>query len=196
MATVRSGTGTSASKPPFLRRHPSHEEYDTPALKSPTDLLTKELKEIYSAERQLSRTLPRLIKAVKTDSVRQELERRQEQGAKLMEELDEVLEEIGTTKARPKNAAVEGLIEDINEHREQIQDERMQEVALIGGIQKVEHYCIAAWGTSASIARALKQQRAVKAMEQALENGKQLDKELTEIAEGEVNPRMIEQQTA
>lgn len=163
-----------------------------PALKTPKDLLAKELKEIYSAERQLSRALPRLLKTVKSDPLRQSLERRQEQGAKLMEDLDKVLEEIGTTKARPKNAAVEGLIEDINQHREEIQDERMQEAALIGGIQKLEHYCIAAWGTSASLGRLLNQQRAVKVMERVLDEGKRLDQELTQIAERDINPRMLE----
>jgi ferritin-like metal-binding protein YciE len=163
-----------------------------PALRSPNDLLAKELKEIFSAERQLSRVLPRLAKTVATDAVREALERRREQGAQLMEEIDQALEEMGTTKARPKNPAIEGLLEDINQDREEIEDERVREAALIGGIQKVQHYCIAAWGTSASLGRLLGEEKAVEAMERVLEEGKRFDEELTEIAERDVNPRMLE----
>ena len=162
-----------------------------PAMRSPKDLLARELKEIYSAERQLSRALPRLTKTVMTEAVREALDRRREQGAKLMEELDEALEELGATKARPKNPAIEGLIEDLNQNREEIEDERMMEAALIGSIQKIQHYCIAAWGTSKSLAQLMEQPKAVQAMERVLEEGKRFDEELTEIAEREVNPQMM-----
>src|SRR5512135_2226418 len=80
------------------------------ALKSPTDLLTQELKEIHSAERQLSRALPKLAKAASSPRLREMLDKRREQGATLIEAIDEALEEIGTTRARKKNDAIEGLI--------------------------------------------------------------------------------------
>ena len=161
------------------------------ALKSPMDLLTQELKEIYSAERQLSRALPKLAKTVQSQRLREMLERRREQGGTLIEAIDEALEEIGTTKSRPKNPAMEGLLEDVNEHVAEIKDEAMLDAALLASIQKIEHYCIAAWGTAKSMGNLLGQEKVVEAMERALEEGKRYDEEMTQLAETEVNQAML-----
>jgi ferritin-like metal-binding protein YciE len=163
------------------------------ALKSPIDLLTQELKEIHGAERQLSRALPKLGKATSSQRLREMLEQRREQGSTLMEAIDEALEELGTTKGRRKNDAIEGLIDDANQHVEEISDKKMLDAALIGAVQKVEHYCIAAWGTVASMGRLFEQGKVVEAMERALEEGKRFDQEMTELAETEVNPAMLGQ---
>jgi ferritin-like metal-binding protein YciE len=161
------------------------------ALKSPMDLLTQELKEIYSAERQLSRAIPKLAKTVQSQRLREMLERRREQGGTLIEAIDEALDEIGTTKSRPKNPAMEGLLEDVNEHVDEIKDEAMLDAALLASIQKIEHYCIAAWGTAKSMGNLLGQEKVVEAMERALEEGKRYDEEMTQLAETEVNPAML-----
>ena len=161
------------------------------ALKSPMDLLTQELKEIFSAERQLSRAIPKLAKTVQSQRLREMLERRREQGGTLIEAIDEALEEIGTTKSRPKNPAMEGLLEDVNEHVDEIKDEAMLDAALLASIQKIEHYCIAAWGTAKSMGNLLGQEKVVEAMERALEEGKRYDEEMTQLAETEVNPAML-----
>ena len=161
------------------------------ALKSPMDLLTQELKEIYSAERQLSRALPKLAKTVQSQRLREMLERRREQGGTLIEAIDEALEEIGTTKSRPKNPAMEGLLEDVNEHVDEIKNEAMLDAALLASIQKIEHYCIAAWGTAKSMGNLLGQEKVVEAMERALEEGKRYDEEMTQLAETEVNQAML-----
>ena len=161
------------------------------ALKTPMDLLTQELKEIYSAERQLSRAIPKLAKTVKSQSLREMLERRREQGGTLIEAIDEALEEIGTTKSRPKNPAMEGLLEDVNEHVDEIKDEAMLDAALLASIQKIEHYCIAAWGTAKSMGNLLGQEKVVEAMERALEEGERYDEEMTQLAETEVNQAML-----
>ena len=161
------------------------------ALKSPMDLLTQELKEIYSAERQLSRAIPKLAKTVQSQRLREMLERRREQGGTLIEAIDEALEEIGTTKSRPKNPAMEGLLEDVNEHVDEIKDEAMLDAALLASIQKIEHYCIAAWGTAKSMGNLLGQEKVVEAMERALEEGERYDEEMTQLAETEVNQAML-----
>ena len=161
------------------------------ALKSPMDLLTQELKEIYSAERQLSRAIPKLAKTVKSQSLREMLERRREEGGTLIEAIDEALEEIGTTKSRPKNPAMEGLLEDVNEHVDEIKDEAMLDAALLASIQKIEHYCMAAWGTATSMGNLLGHEKVVEAMQRALDEGKRYDDEMTQLAETEVNPAML-----
>src|SRR5512132_585811 len=161
------------------------------ALQSPADLLTQELKEIHSAERQLSRALPKLAKAASSQRLREMIEKRREQSTTLIEAIDEALDELGTTRARKKNDAIEGLIEDANQHVEEISDKKMLDAALIGAVQKIEHYCIAAWGTVASMGRLFEQEKAVEAMERALEEGKRFDQEMTQLAETEVNPAML-----
>ena len=165
-------------------------------MKLPMDLLTTELKEIHSAERQLSRALPRIARNASSERLREMLERRREQGSRLIEAIDEALEEIGTTRARKKNVAMEGLIEDINQHSDEIQDERMLQAAVLASVQKIEHYCIAAWGTAKSLGKLLGQQKVVEVMERALEEGKQFDQEMTQLAEEEINVAMLSEEEA
>jgi ferritin-like metal-binding protein YciE len=163
-----------------------------PVPHSPDDILATELKEIYSAERQLIRTLPKLSKRVQNPRLKEMLDTRREQGENLVNELDETFDSMEVTKSRPKNVAAEGLLEDLNQHLEEIQDDKMIEPLLIAGIQKVEHYCIAAWGTARSMGRLLGEERVVRSMDRVLGEGRQLDDELTRLAEEEVNPAMLE----
>jgi ferritin-like metal-binding protein YciE len=166
-------------------------EFRMPALNSPQDVLAYELKAIDSAERQLSRALPRIMKKLSSDQLREMLEKRLEQGATLMEEIDGVLEELEAPKARPRNAAAEGLIAQATDLLEEAQDKSLVDPLVLGSVQKLEHYCIAAWGTAAALARMLEQKKAAKAMERALKEGKRLDDKLTELAESEINPTMM-----
>jgi ferritin-like metal-binding protein YciE len=163
-----------------------------PKLKSPQDLLTQEIKEIHSAERQLSRAIPKLAKAVSSEKLREMLQRRKEQGAVLIEALDEALGEMEVSKTRVKNVAIEGLIEDAAQHIDEINDEKMLDVALIDAVQKVEHYCIAAWGTARAMGELFGQPKVVEAMQTAIDEGKRYDEEMTQLAQSEVNPAMLE----
>ncbi|MBV9698085.1 MAG: DUF892 family protein [Gammaproteobacteria bacterium] len=162
-----------------------------PGLRSAEDILATELKQIHSAERQLSRVLPRLSKKVSSDRLREMLDQRREQGTMLIEQLDEALEDMEVSKGRVKNPAAEGLIDDTTQHLELVDDEKLIDPLLLASIQKIEHYCIAAWGTARSMGRLLEQEKVVKAMEQVLEEGKRFDEELTKLAEDEINPQML-----
>jgi ferritin-like metal-binding protein YciE len=162
-----------------------------PSLRSPEDILAIELKEIYSAERQLSRAIPRLSKLASSDRLRQMLEQRREQGEALLEELDEALEEMAAPKARPKNIAAEGLIEDAQQHIDEIEEDKLVDPFLLASVQKIEHYCIAAWGTARAMGELLGHDKVVKAMEHVLEEGKRFDDDLTRLAEEEINPAMM-----
>jgi len=114
------------------------------------ELLVVELQEIYSAESQLSRVLPRLSKSVDSDKLRKMLDERQEEGARILEELDGAFEEMNRTPGRKKNIAAEGLINDVREHVQEIEQGPGLDAVIIASIQKTEHYCIAAWGTAKS----------------------------------------------
>lgn len=162
-----------------------------PALRSPEDILATELKEIYSAERQLTRAMPRLAKRVTSDRLREMLDQRIEQGEELIEQLDEALDEMEVSKGRQKNIAAEGLIEDTQQHLDEVEDDRLVDPLLLASVQKIEHYCIASWGAARSMGELLGQDKVVKTMEQVLDEGKRYDNELTELAEKEINPQMM-----
>jgi ferritin-like metal-binding protein YciE len=161
-------------------------------LRSAEQVLANELKEIYSAERQLSRALPRLAKKVQSERLRDMLEERREQGAILIERLDDTLEQMQVSKSRQKNSAAEALIEDMTQHMEEVDNEMLLDPLLLASVQKIEHYCIAAWGTAAAMGRLLGQDKVVKTMEQVLNEGKRFDEQMSQLAEKELNPRMLD----
>jgi ferritin-like metal-binding protein YciE len=156
-----------------------------------TELAVLELQEIYSAETQLTRVLPRLAKAVESTKLRQLVEERQEEGERILKELDAALDEMEESPGRKKNVAAEGLINDAREHVQEIQAGPALDAVLIGALQKTEHYCIAAWGTARSLAQAVGQKTAVRAMERALKEGGSFDDKLTQLAENEVTPALV-----
>ena len=119
------------------------------------------------------------------------LEQRLAQGEKILEDVDSALEELDMSPGRKKNVAAEGLVSDMREHIQEIEAGPALDAVVIGGIQKTEHYCIAAWGTAKALAEATGQTTVVRAMERALKEGKQVDEELTQLAEKEVNPAVV-----
>jgi ferritin-like metal-binding protein YciE len=156
-----------------------------------TELLTLELQEIHSAETQLARVMPRIVKAVDSDSLREMLEERLAEGERLLQDVESALEELEASPGRKKNVAAEGLINDMREHVQEIQAGPGLDTVLIGAIQKTEHYCIAAWGTVRALSQAMGQTDAAKAMERALKEGKAYDERLTRLAEKEVTPALL-----
>jgi ferritin-like metal-binding protein YciE len=155
------------------------------------ELLTLELQEIHSAESQLSRVLPRLTRSVESDQLGKMLDERLTQGARLIEEIEAVFEEMEESPGRKKNVAAEGLINDAREHVQEIEAGAALDAVLIGAMQKTEHYCIAAWGTARALAQAVGQKSAVRAMDRALKEGGTFDDRLTKLAEKEVTPALL-----
>lgn len=160
-----------------------------------TELLQLELQEIHSAENQLTRMLPRVIKAAESEKLQQMLEERMQQGERLIESLETVFDEMESSPGRKKNVAAEGLINDMREHIQEIEQGPALDAVLIAAIQKTEHYCIAAWGTARSLARAVGQETTVDAMERALDEGKAMDAQLTELAEQEITPQLLSEES-
>jgi len=179
MATSRRSSGKSAKE----RTVPDGAE-----------LLALELQQIRSAESELSRVLPSLAEAVESEELRGLLELREQQGKRILGELEAAFDELEEDPPRKKNPAAEGLIEAAQEHVREIEEGPSLDAALIAGIQKVEHYCIAAWGTARSLAKATGHKTTVRAMEQELKDGKKLDEKLTELAEKEITPALLSEE--
>jgi ferritin-like metal-binding protein YciE len=155
------------------------------------ELLVLELQQVHSAESQLARVLPRLSKAAQSQALRDLLDERLEEGERIVKEVESALDELDESPGRRKNAAAQGLIEDVREHAQEIEQGPALDSVLIAGIQKTEHYCIAAWGTARSLAQAVEEKTTVTAMQRALKEGGQLDERLTKLAEEEITPELL-----
>jgi ferritin-like metal-binding protein YciE len=155
-----------------------------------SQLLTLELQQIHTAENQLMRNLPRLAKAVESDKLRDMIERRQQQGERLIEQLEDAFQEMEESPGRKKNVAAEGLLNDAREHMQEIERGPALDAVLTAALQKLEHYCIAAWGTAKALGESCELDTVVQAMEEALEEGKDYDQELTDLAESELLPAL------
>lgn len=153
-------------------------------------LLVQELREIHDAENQLLRLIPRLARAADSDALRHLFEERRAEGEHIVIDVEEALERLGATPGRQKNIAAEGLVSDLREHVQDIEQGPALDTVMIAGLQKAEHYCIASWGTAKSLAAAAGQGQFVGAMERALEEGHLYDERLTELAMDEITPAL------
>ncbi|HET9445433.1 MAG TPA: DUF892 family protein [Steroidobacteraceae bacterium] len=156
------------------------------------ELLVLELQEIHSAENQLSRVLPRLVKATESETLQELLEERLAEGERLLKDVESGLDELEASPGRKKNVAAEGLVNDAREHVQEIEAGPALDTVLIGAMQKTEHYCIAAWGTVRALGEALGQKDIARSMERALKEGKAYDERLTQLAEQEVTPELLQ----
>jgi ferritin-like metal-binding protein YciE len=157
------------------------------------ELLVMELQNIHSAENQLSRVLPRLAKSIQSEALRAMTEERVSEGERVINEVETALEQLDESPGRAKNVAAEGLITDLREQIQQIAAGPALDAVVISGLQKTEHYCIAAWGTVKALAKTVGEDETVEAMKRALKEGKRMDERLTELAEQEVISSLLEE---
>jgi ferritin-like metal-binding protein YciE len=144
----------------------------------------EELKDIYDAEKQLIKALPKMAKAAKHDDLREALEMHLHDTEEHVRRLEEVFSIMGESVKGKKCKAMHGLVE---ESEDLIADEE-GDAALICAAQKVEHYEIASYGSLESWARLMEQEDAANLLEETLEEEKVADEKLTEIAETAINP--------
>ncbi len=148
-------------------------------------LFVDELKNLYSAENQLIKALPKMAKAATSDHLRAGFEEHLEQTKEHARRLEEICTELGEKPTGKKCAGMEGLIEEGKEMMGEFEQDVL-DAAMISAAQRVEHYEIAAYGTVRTYAELLGHERAVELLEQTLEEEKETDQKLTELA-GSIN---------
>ena len=146
--------------------------------------LIEELKDIYDAEKQLTKALPKLAKAAGHDELKSAFEDHLEETEDHVRRLEQVFEILGEQPKAKKCKAMHGLIEEGNE----LIKEEEGDAALICAAQKVEHYEIAAYGSLRTWAEMLGENDVAKLLEGTLQQEKQADEKLSDIAERAVNP--------
>jgi ferritin-like metal-binding protein YciE len=161
------------------------------AIESMEDLMLEELREIYSAERLAVQAYPRLRKALQTKSLGDAVERHLAQTKEQISRLEQVFE-LMEVRPRAKTChAMQGLVDEAREHLEADLTPELLEVMLVADLQKIEHFEIAAYGSARAHAEALGMEEAAELLEQTLEEEKETDALLNQVAEEEVNPSAV-----
>ena len=147
------------------------------------DLFIHELSDVYSAEKQITKALPRMARASTNPKLAEAFKSHLEETQGQIERIDQLVEKAGLKLKRMKCVAMEGLVEESKELLDEIEKGAVLDAALIGACQKVEHYEIAAYGTLLAMAKHLKMDDAVKLLAATLEEEKAADDKLSAIAE-------------
>lgn len=156
------------------------------------ELLVDELKDLYSAENQILKALPKMAKAASAPELKRAFERHLEETRRQVERLDQIGEALDIRLTGKKCKGMEGLIEEGKEVMSEDFDENTLDAGLIGAAQKVEHYEIAAYGTARAHAAMLGYNKAVKLLQQTLDEEGATDKKLTALAESVINVEAVQ----
>ena len=151
------------------------------------EVLTDELKDIYSAENQLINALPEMARAAQSNDLRQAFEKHLEQTRLHAQRIEEISADLNIKLGGKKCVGMEGLIEEGKEVLQREAEPEPLQAALIGAAQRVEHYEIAAYGTARAHARQLGYMKAVDLLGKTLDEEKQTDELLTKLAENRIN---------
>ena len=147
------------------------------------ELFVDELKDIYSAEKQAVKAYPRLTKAVQSEELKQAMQEHLEQTKGQIERLDRIFEILEKRSSGKTCEGMKGLIEEAQTQLEEIEKGPVLDCAIIGALQRVEHYEIAAYGTVATLAEAMGQEEVKELLGETLEEEKETDERLTQVAQ-------------
>lgn len=147
----------------------------------------EQLKDMYSAEKQLTEALPRLAKAAASQDLKQAFEQHLQATERHFNTVGQLLSQMGVNPGNKKCKGMEGLVEEASEVLKEKGDADARDAALIGAAQKAEHYEIATYGTLCAWAETLGENDAAKKLRALLEEERQADTTLTQIAEGHLN---------
>ena len=158
------------------------------AMDSLKDLYVEELKDLYNAENQLLKALPRLARKASSPDLKAAFEEHLGQTEDQVNRLEKIFKGLGEKPTGKTCKAMKGLVEEGKEIIEEDGDDSVLDAALIGAAQKVEHYEIAGYGTARTFASMLGEEDAVELLQETLEEEAATDKKLTALAESLVNP--------
>jgi ferritin-like metal-binding protein YciE len=157
------------------------------ALDSLHDLYVDELKDLYNAENQLVKALPKMAKAATNPDLKAAIEEHLEVTRGQVERLERIFKKLGVSPKGKKCKAMEGLIEEGKEVMEEDGQEAVIDAALIAAAQRVEHYEMAGYGCARTFAKLLGYDEAARLLQETLDEEGDADKKLTELAETGIN---------
>jgi ferritin-like metal-binding protein YciE len=162
------------------------------ALESLQDLYVEKIKDLYSAENQIIKALPRMIKGATTPQLSQALQDHLRVTETHAQRLEQIAAEMGESPRGKKCVGMEGLLEEGKELFKEKPEPEVLDAGIIGAAQNVEHYEIASYGTARAWALMLGMDRAAELHQQTLDEEKEADELLTTLAENMVNEMAAE----
>jgi ferritin-like metal-binding protein YciE len=154
-------------------------------------LYVNELRDLYNAEQQLVKALPKMAKGASSEELQDAFEKHLEQTRKHVERLEEVFEEMGEKPKGKTCKAMKGLIEEGSEILKEDGDESVIDAGIIVAAQKVEHYEIASYGSVRTFAQLLGKDRSADLLQTTLDEESEANELLNKLAEDIVNPEAL-----
>jgi len=151
-------------------------------------LFIAELKDLYSAENQITKALPKMVKAATSPDLKKAFESHLRETEGQIQRLVEICEKIGTNPKGKSCEGMKGVLSEGSSMMQEVEEGDVRDAALIAAAQRVEHYEMAAYGAVRTYAELLGQSQAAKLLEETLEEEKAADQKLTSISQ-KVNVR-------
>ena len=158
-------------------------------LESVQDLFLEELRDLYDAENQLLKALPKMAEAATTPALKLAFSQHLEQTKGHVGRLDRVFRQLDAKPSGETCEAMKGLVKEGEDFVQAKGEPSVRDAGLIGAAQRVEHYEMAGYGTARTLAKRLGYQEIATILQQTLEEEGEADKKLTAVAENEVNVR-------
>jgi ferritin-like metal-binding protein YciE len=159
-------------------------------------LYIEELRDLYNAENQLLKALPKMAKAASSEELKQAFEDHFEETKDHVERLEDIFAGLEESPKGKTCHGMKGLIEEGSEMLDKEGEESVLDAGIIGAAQRVEHYEIAAYGTVRTFATLLGEDEAADLLQQTLDEEGETNKRLTELAEEIVNPEALRETEA
>jgi ferritin-like metal-binding protein YciE len=156
-----------------------------------TKLMVDQLRDAYSAEKQALRAMPRMAKKATSQALKDAVGMHVEQTEHQVERLEQALEMLGGRAGRKVCEGMRGIIEEGQSELEEHDKGPLLDTVIVAALQRVEHYEIAAYGTMAALAKAAGQRQVAALMAETLQEEKETDQKLTQLAERELNPAAV-----
>jgi ferritin-like metal-binding protein YciE len=154
-------------------------------------LYANELRDLYNAENQLVKALPKMAKAASSEELKHAFENHLEQTRTHVERLEEVFEELGEKPKGKTCRAMKGLIDEGSEILKEDGEESVIDAGIIVAAQKVEHYEIASYGSVRTFAQMLGKNRSAELLQTTLDEESEANELLNKLAEDIVNPEAL-----
>lgn len=146
------------------------------------ELFVEHIRDLFDAEKQLTKALPKLAKAAESEDLAEALRNHLEETQNHVARLEQVFRAVGVAARGKSCKGMKGLIEEGNEAVQEHEEGMLRDLAIIAGGQKVEHYEMSAYGTARTLAEQMGNDKVVNLLRQTEEEEKQADAKLTEVA--------------
>jgi len=156
-------------------------------MKTLEDLFLHMLKDVYHAEKQAMRAMPKMAKSVESEELREAFKTHQVETEQQVQRLEQIFEMLGKKPRGETCEAIQGLVEEAKEVMDEAEDPDVMDAGILAAAQAIEHYEIARYGTMRAWAEELGMKDAAKLLQQTLDEEKKTDKLLSELAIARLN---------